>query len=167
MRENHFGAPHAFSEFFLSSPCHPFLCPLLLSLSYVLCPLSHVFVLCLSSYVPCSLSLVLCPLCHVSVPCLPSAVPCLTSLILVPHASSIPCLTALLLVSRPLYTVSHDLFLSPIFLSPSPDRYQLSQCPLCVALFHCSCPLLLCFLSSVPSSLFLCPLSFILSIFYL
>ncbi len=53
-------------------------------------------------------------------------------------------LAALFLVSRPLYPV-----------------YQLSQCPLFVALFHWSCPLLLCFPSSVPLSLFFCTLSFI------
>ncbi len=35
LHENHFGAPCAFSEFFLSSSCHPFLCPLLPSLSFV------------------------------------------------------------------------------------------------------------------------------------
>jgi hypothetical protein len=38
MPENHFGVSRAFSEFFLSSPCHSFLCPC--SLSPVLCTLS-------------------------------------------------------------------------------------------------------------------------------
>ncbi len=166
-------------------PCPPFLCPLLPSLSNVLCPLSHVVVLCLPLYVPClmslflvsrplspvswlcSLSPVLClmalflvsrPLSHDSVPCLPSSVSWLCSLspVLCPlsHGSapclpspvSGPVLTALILVLRPL---------SPV--------YQLSQCPFFVALFHCSCPLLLCYPSSVSPSLVLCPLSFILA----
>ncbi len=40
-------------NFWSSLPtCHPFLCPLLPSLSNSLCLLSHVFVLCLPSYVP-------------------------------------------------------------------------------------------------------------------
>ncbi len=86
--ENHFGASHAFSESSLSSPCHPFLCPILMSLYNFLCPLSNVFVFCHPSYMSpvlclCSLSPVLCPLSHVSVSCLPSAVPSLTSLFLV------------------------------------------------------------------------------------
>ena len=81
VRKNYFCVPHAFSVFFLCSPCHPCLCPLLLFLSDVLCPLSHVYVPCLSSYVPCLtfLFLVFCPSSYVSVPCLPSSVPCLAS----------------------------------------------------------------------------------------
>ncbi len=54
---SHFGAPHAFSEL-LCSTCHSFLCPLLLSLSTVLCPMSP-SLLCLISYVPCLMSLFL------------------------------------------------------------------------------------------------------------
>jgi hypothetical protein len=88
MRDNHFGAPRAFFRVFPLFPLSPIPLSLLRSLSNVLCPLSHVFVICLPSYVPSSLFLVLCPLCHVSVPCLPSAVPNLTSLILVPHPLS-------------------------------------------------------------------------------
>ncbi len=100
------------------------------------------------------------PVTHSSVPfscpCLTSFVPSLTSLYFVSSPlsyvsvpclpSSVPCLMALLLVSRPLYPV-----------------YQLSQCPFFVALFHLSCPLLLCFPSSVPPSLVFCPLFFILA----
>ncbi len=88
------GAPHAFSEFFLSSTCHSFICHLLLSLSNVLCLLSHVLVLCLPTYVPClmslilvsrslspvswlcSLSPVLCPISCGSAPCFPTSVTC-------------------------------------------------------------------------------------------
>ncbi len=102
MCENHL-AHHVHLQNFPLFPFYPFLCPLLLSLSNVLCPLSHVFVLCLPSYLPflclcsiCSMSPFICPLSHVSVPCLPSAVPSLTSLFLVsrppsPHGSA-PCL---------------------------------------------------------------------------
>ncbi len=55
---------------------HPFLCSFLSSLSSVLCPLSHVSVVCTlsPSYLPClplcSLSSVLCTLSHASVSCL-------------------------------------------------------------------------------------------------
>jgi hypothetical protein len=80
-----------------------------------------------------SLSPVLCPLSHGSAPCLPSYV---------------PCLTALLLVLCPLYSVNIKNY-------PSVPFY--------VALFHWSCPSLLCLPSSVPPSLVLCPLSFILA----
>ncbi len=59
IQENHFGAPLALSEFFLSSSCNPILCTLLSSLSNVSCPLSHFFVHCLPVYVPCLLSLFL------------------------------------------------------------------------------------------------------------
>jgi hypothetical protein len=72
-------------------------------------------------------------------PCLTSFVPSLTSLYLCLPAY-VPCLMSPFLVSRPLSNV-------PVF--PF----------LCL----CSCPLLLCFPSSVPPSLVLCPLSFILA----
>ncbi len=75
--ENHFSAPYAFSDFFLCSPCHPFLCPL---------PLSRLMSR------PCltfsSLSSVLCHLSYFSVPCLPCSVPCLTFLSLASHLLS-------------------------------------------------------------------------------
>ncbi len=47
IRENHFGALRAFSEFFLSSSCHPFLCLLL--------PLSPLSFLCTLFYISFSL----------------------------------------------------------------------------------------------------------------
>ncbi len=77
--------------------------------------------------------LVLRPLSHGSAPCLPSSPGPC------PYGSP-PC--PLSFVLRPLYTV---------------------YCPLSVALFHYSCHLLLCFPSSIPPSLVLCPLSFILA----
>ncbi len=71
-------------SFFSLSPCHPFLCPLLLSLSHVLCPLSHVFVLCLPSNVPYLMSLFLasCPPSPISWPCSLSPVLCTLSTVL-------------------------------------------------------------------------------------
>ncbi len=132
--QNSFGRTVCFSEFFLSRiPCHPFLCPLIPSLSNVLfSPLSRL----------CTLSPILCPLSYVSVPCFPSSVPCLMALLLVSCPLPGPVLTALLPVLRPLYPV---------------------YCPFLMALFYCSCPLLFCFTSSFPPSLVLCPLSFILA----
>jgi hypothetical protein len=118
------------------SPFHPFRCPLFLSLSNVLCPLSHFFVLCLPSYVPCLMSLFLIfrPLSPVSQLCSLSPVFC---------------------------TLSHVIcFLSPILLSPTPNPYQLSQCPLFCGSIPLFLSLLLCFQSSFPPSLVLCPLSF-------
>jgi hypothetical protein len=95
----------------------------------------------------CSLSPVLCPLSHGSVPCLPS---------------SVPCLRALLLVSRPLSPAlsSRLSSLSSVLCTLS---INCPSVPFFVALFHCSCPLLLCYPSSVSPSLVLCPLSFILA----
>ncbi len=131
IRKNHCGAARAFSEFFLSSPCHPLLSLLIPSLSNVLWPLSHDFVLCLSSYVPftslflvsrplsplsrlCSLSPVLCPLSHVSVPCLPSSVPSLTSLKFVSCPTvcplsyvSVPCLPSSIPSLSYMFLASH------------------------------------------------------------
>jgi hypothetical protein len=108
------------SKFFLSSSCHPFFSLLLPSLSNFLCPLSHVFVLCLPSYVPCltslSLSPILCPLSHVSVPCLPSNVPSFKFLFL----ESQPLCYVLRLCSLSLVfcTLSHVICsLSPILVS--------------------------------------------------
>jgi hypothetical protein len=99
---------HVHFQSFLSSPCHSFLCPLLPFMSNVLCPLSHVFVLCLPYYVPCLMSLFLVsrplssvshicslptvrcpqpslflvfalyPMSHSSAPYFPCPVPCLT-----------------------------------------------------------------------------------------
>jgi hypothetical protein len=129
-------------------------CPLfhvswLCSLSPVLCPLSHDSVPCLPSSVSCLcyLSPVLCPLSHGSAPCLPS---------------SVPCLMALLLVSRPLSPAlsSRLSSLSSVLCTLS---INCPSVPFFVALFHCSCPLLLCYPSSVSPSLVLCPLSFILA----
>ncbi len=94
------------------------------------------------SPIPCLMSLVLYTLSYVSVICLPSAVPSLTS------ACFVSCLTSLFLVSRLKWSVP-----SPILPVP-----QCPSVPLSVALFHCSYPLLLCFPSSFPSSLVLCPL---------
>ncbi len=101
--ENHFGAP----KVYLLPPCHPFLCPLLLSMYYVLCPLSLFLVSRpRSPFLPlCSLSSVHCPLSHVPVPCLPSAVPSLTSQL---HVSS------------PLSPVSPFCSLSPVLCTLSP-----------------------------------------------
>ncbi len=124
--ENNFCAQRAFSEFFLSSSCHPFLCPLLPSLSNFLCPLFF-----------CSLSPSLGPLSYVSVPCL---------------LSYVPCLMALLLVFRPLSPLSRLCSLSPDLCTLS---INCPSVPFFVALFHWSCLLLLCFSSSVPPSLVL------------
>jgi hypothetical protein len=127
----------------------------LTSLYLFSCPMSPVLRLC-------SLSPVLCPLSHVSVPCLPSAVPSLMSLFLVSHPlSSVSRLCSLSPVPCTLYHVICSL--SPILLSPSHNPY--SNCPsvpFSVALYYCSCPLLFCFPLSIPPSLVLCPLSFIL-----
>ncbi len=129
----------------------------LLSLSNVICPLSRPLSP-LTSFVP---SHVLCPLSHVFVLCLQSYVPCLTSLFLVslprPSVSRIcflptvrvPKLTSLFLVSRPLCfvsqlcslspvlcTLSHVIFsLSPILLSLSPNHYYTETVPLFHYLF--------------------------------
>ncbi len=67
MRENHFGAPRAFSDVFPLIPC-------LTSLFLVSRPLSTVSCICVS------LPTVRCPQSYVSVPCLPSSVHCLTYL---------------------------------------------------------------------------------------
>jgi hypothetical protein len=124
IRGNHFGAPCAFSEYSLSSHCHPFRCPLLPSLSNVLCPLSHVFLLCLHPMFPalclCSLSPILCFLSHVSVPCLPSSVSSLTSQFLIFFPLS-P-VSRLCSLSSVLCTLSQVIcFLSTILLSPTPN----------------------------------------------
>ncbi len=139
-------------------------CPLLPSLSNVLCPPSHAFVLCLLSYVPCLTSLLLVsrPLAYISVPCLSSAVPSPGPLFLVSHHLS---------------PVSQFCSLSPVFFTcltlsvpclPSSFLRPLTpincpSVPFSAALLHCSCPLLLCFPPSVPPSLVLCPLFFILA----
>ncbi len=119
LREYNFSAPRTFSEFFLCSPSHPFFCLLLLSLSNVLCPMSHV-----SALLP-----VLRPLSYVSVPCLPSSILCLTW--------SVPCLTSSFL--RPLtpitwstvpFSVALFLCSSSLFLCfPSPDPSSLVLFP--------------------------------------
>jgi hypothetical protein len=101
------------------------------------CPMSHIYGPCLLSAVPMQS--------NVSVPCIPSSVSRLCSL------SPVLCNLSQVICS-----------LSPILLSPSQNHYQQSQCFLSVALCHCFCPLFLCFPSSVPPSLVLCPLSFML-----
>ncbi len=131
------------SEYFLCSPCHPFLCPLLLFLSNVLCPMSH----------GSALSPVLCPLSNVFMPCLPSAVPSLMSLFLVYCALShvsVPCLSVFVSCLTGFVPCFPYSFLRPL----TPINYH--SVPFTVTLFHCSCPLFLCFPSSVPPSLVLC-----------
>ncbi len=96
---------------------HPFPCPLLLFLSNVFCPLSHVFVLCLPSYVPCLMAVLLvsCPLSPVSRLCSLSPVLCILSI----NCPSVPYLW--------LYSIVHVLCSSvscPLFLQ------VLSSCPL-------------------------------------
>jgi hypothetical protein len=105
IRKNHFGAPHVFSEFFPVPPITRssvrFSRPSLTSPVWCLCLFSHPMspVLCL-----CCLYPVLCPLSHVSVLCLPSAVPSLTSMLFVSRPLS-PVTRDLSLVSHPLFTV--------------------------------------------------------------
>ncbi len=119
----------------------------LCSLSTILCPLSCVSVPSLTALflvsrplypVPrlCSLSPVLCTLSHVSVPCLPFSLPCLTW--------SASCHPSSFL--RPLTPIN-----CPIV---SPFQWLYSTVPVVCSV---SCPLFLCFLSSVP-----CPLSLVL-----
>ncbi len=102
-----------------------------------------------------NLSNILCSKSHVAVPCRPS---CSLSYVSV-HClqSSVPCLTSLFLASL-LCTLSDMICPLSILLSPTPNPYKLFQCPL-----FCSCPLFLCFAPSVPPSLVLCPLSFVIS----
>jgi hypothetical protein len=102
-----------------------------LSLSNVLCPLSHVFVVCLQSYVPCLTSLFLVYLPRPSISRI-----CFLPTIRVPN------LTSLFLVSRPLCFVSqlcslsYVIFsLSPILLSLSPNHYYTETVPLFHYLF--------------------------------
>ncbi len=114
--------------------------------------------------------LFLCPLLPSPVSCLPSYVPCLTFLgfasrLLSPvlhlcsfSASFVSCFTSLFLVSRPLFPVSSDPSRLPSSFLRTLDPINCHSVPLSVALFHCSYPLLLCFLCSFPSSLVLCPL---------
>ncbi len=123
-------------------PVTHILCPRLSFLSNVMCLLSHIFKMCLSSYVPrltalfivsrplsyvahlYSLSPVCCPQLYISVPCL---------------LSSVPCLMSLFPFSCTLYPLSCDL--SPILLYLSPNPYKLSQCSLFCSsnvLVHCS-----------------------------
>jgi hypothetical protein len=118
-------------------------------LHILLFPLSHVFVLCLPSYV-------LCPLSYVSVPCLPYSVPYLTHISVPCLPSAVPSLTSLFFVSRPLSPVSLLCSLSPVLCTLSlSDVFPVSYPPfsipsplstvpvspfLCMALFHCSCP---------------------------
>jgi hypothetical protein len=107
-------------------------CLLLLSLSNVQCPLSHVST-CLSSHVLCltSLFLVSHPLAYVSRRSTLPPVHCPQSYFSVPCLStSVPCFTSLFLVSCHSYPVSHDCPLSPILLSLFSDSYPLTQCPL-------------------------------------
>ncbi len=85
-----------FQSFFLSTLFHPFLCPL-----------SHVFALCLLAYVPCLMSLflfscrlspvsrlctlspILCTLSHGSASCFRTSVPCLSTVPVSPFCGSI------------------------------------------------------------------------------
>jgi hypothetical protein len=164
-RENHSRAARAFSEFFLYSPCHLFLCPLFTSLSNVLCSMPQVS----------ALSPVLCSLSHASVPCFLSSVPCLTSLFLA-SCPLAPSLTSLSLVSRPLSPVSRLCSLPPVRWPPVSPLCPLSPvlCPLSHVSFPFPCLLsavpqsclsIPCFSSAVPSlclcslSPILCPLS--------
>ncbi len=156
----------AFSEFFLSFPCHPFLCPLLLSLPNVLCLMSHNSALSPMSPVLrlCTLSPVLFPLSHVSVPFLLSPVPSLTSLFLASRplspvlrpCSLSPFLCPLSHISNPclpsrdlssffcsLYPVLRLCSLSPV---PCPQSYVSVPCvpssvPRLASMFLVSCPL--------------------------
>jgi hypothetical protein len=115
--------------------CHPFLCPLLPSLSDVLSPFSHVSVLSLTSlyFVSsllhiCSLSPVLCHLSHISVPCLPSAVPSLTFLFLVSRSLSPHSPVSQLFSLSPI--LCHVIYsLSSILLSPSSKALTPINCP--------------------------------------
>jgi hypothetical protein len=79
------------------------------------------------------------PASRVSVPCLPSDVPSFMSLFLTSrHLSPVSRLCSL---SSILCILSYVICpQSPILLSPSPNPYQLSHCPIFVVLFHCSCP---------------------------
>jgi hypothetical protein len=165
MRENHFGAPRAFSEFFALFLLPPFPLSLFLSsLFNVPCP-------CLPSSVPCSTSLFLVfrpqsPAAYIYVPCLPSPVPCLTSLFLgfgplypVSHLRSlslvpcplshisvpwlpspVPCITSLLLVFRPQSPAAYIyMFLVSRPLSPVSRLWSLA--PVLFTLSHVICPL--------------------------
>ncbi len=149
----------AFSKFFFSSPCHSLtpMSPSSVRVSNVLCPLSHVFVLCLPSYVPCltSLLLVFRPLYYISVLCLSSAVPSLAPLFLVSHPLS-P-VSQLCVVSRLLSCLTWSVpslpssFLRPLALSTVPVSpflwlYSIVTV-LCSSVYR---PLFLRLLSSVP-----------------
>ncbi len=146
--------PHSYVPF--SRPCLTSFVPPLTSLYFVSRPMSPVLrlcflipVLCLTylflAYRPLSPVLRLCslypiyPLSHNFAPCLPSSLPCLTW--------SVP-------------------YLPSSFLHPLLTPINCPNVPFSVALFYCYCPLqklLLYFPSSVPPSLVLCPLFFILA----
>ncbi len=154
---------HTFSEFFFASPCHPFICPLLPSLSYVLFPLSHVSALYLPSL---SLSLVLC-LRSLS----PNFCPCFTACSLSPvlctlsiTCPSVPFLWLYFPVPVLCSSVSRPLFLHLLSSVPCPSYLRESELFFKIymhlldgwlrATFPLSPPSQLCTLSPI-----LCPLS--------
>jgi hypothetical protein len=150
-------------EFFLCSPCHPFLFLLFPSLSNVLCPLSHVSVPCLPSRTSqffvfrplsrlCSLPPVRCPVLRL---CSLSPLRSLTSLFRVSRPlSPVLRVCSMSLVRCPQSYVSVPCLPSAV---PSLTSLFLVSRPLSPVLRLCSLSLVLCTLSHV-----ICPLSFIL-----